>query len=416
MLDQEDLNDGANDKTFVNVLYQVLISLTKLRPVNTEDYITQEAIPIERAVVFVSTGQQFDLDLLIDYHEARGYKWDPLRETDTCKWLLNPATNLPFSQRDTRHIQEAAFAKGRTIRYLKGMISSVRPFILSSNHEGRHDARGVQETARNLLDILNPQRPHPPLSTIEMPHRQTLVRIDVNGPGLSLFERSPQILRTWVHDFGLYYTNRPEDSSLGARYVSRETRFPFMTPEQIEQERIDHPVMQLDFQRAVRRLDSPVQAALLRNESAVARLVNSAHISLQQLTDLYIRDSTFLEEILNYSTQIVHLIRRTHISLDEYFNFEWRLRSTLGYQSEVIGRLVCEGNVAIDQLPSLLLMGPNFDLLYLYPELLVHPACLGALREGTTTLSLISRMTADELRQATLSGEFPRDIPNFDIS
>lgn len=180
-------------------------------------------------------------------------------------------------------------------------------------------------------------------------------------------------------------------------------------------QRVIHPVMQPELLTAIQALDQPVRDVLLKNEVSrrgVARLVNSAHITLPQLTNLYVRNPSFLTEALSESFELVSLFDKANISLDIFFNFEPQLRKTLTIYSTRVTQVVCEGHVSVEQLSYLsVMMSKCGGLLAPYIDHLTHPACLQALREKVTNLERLSRLTPSELRQANETGDYPRRVP-----
>lgn len=106
------------DKNLSKAVHNVMLVLAKMKPINKEDPITQEIIP-EFSAVFVSTGHQFDLAMLIQYHNTRYYRGKTLKETDKSKWLINPITNLKFHPLDVAHICAVARGNGIIIQDLK---------------------------------------------------------------------------------------------------------------------------------------------------------------------------------------------------------------------------------------------------------------------------------------------------------
>jgi hypothetical protein len=83
--------------------YNCLLKLAELSPINNDDhYIQKETKGSEK--IFVSTGHQFDIHKLIQYHNMR----IPLPSENGEKKLLNPITLKPFSLKDTQHIHTIA--------------------------------------------------------------------------------------------------------------------------------------------------------------------------------------------------------------------------------------------------------------------------------------------------------------------
>lgn len=95
-------NNKKNSEDMYLIFYTLLV-LAQLYPINDEDSFTLEAIdPIDR--VCVSTGHQFNLSTLIQYHNTRDYRGSLLSELANSKFLLNPITNSPLDLRDVINV------------------------------------------------------------------------------------------------------------------------------------------------------------------------------------------------------------------------------------------------------------------------------------------------------------------------
>ena len=88
---ENDLYNSAQDS-----IYQFLLALTELRPINLEDPVTLERIPSEK-VVYVSTGHQFNIDSMAQCYKHSDFK--------------NLLANKLFSIRDQEHIKNIAKSK-----------------------------------------------------------------------------------------------------------------------------------------------------------------------------------------------------------------------------------------------------------------------------------------------------------------
>lgn len=96
------------DKELGDICHNVLLKLARLSPLNTEDPSTLEPIA-SQSRVFVSTGHQYDIHQLINYHNHRDPRGN--EEEKNYKSSLNLSLNMPFSYRDSTHIQEVAAEK-----------------------------------------------------------------------------------------------------------------------------------------------------------------------------------------------------------------------------------------------------------------------------------------------------------------
>ncbi len=113
----ENNNIKRDGVSLSDVAYEILLVLAELKPINEIDPITQGEID-ENNVVLVSTGHQYNIDSLIDYHNARLYR-ENLDEYSDSKFLLHPILNTKFDSRDVAHIQTVATEKGIRIQFLK---------------------------------------------------------------------------------------------------------------------------------------------------------------------------------------------------------------------------------------------------------------------------------------------------------
>lgn len=111
------LNDTKNDDQLCNALHEVLINLAELYPINEDDPIDHENIHPEDAV-FIASGAQFNIYLLIKYQNTRNYRGSSLGESQDRKYLLNPLTNEKFQERDEKHILAIARKKRIKVDHL----------------------------------------------------------------------------------------------------------------------------------------------------------------------------------------------------------------------------------------------------------------------------------------------------------
>lgn len=98
LLDRLNQEDKQELTAVGNVIFQALIQLAVLSPLNDVDYITHEPIKENDDRVFTSSGHQFDIRQLLAFRTQRTA-------------FINPATNLSFSVRDQQHIQQVAQEK-----------------------------------------------------------------------------------------------------------------------------------------------------------------------------------------------------------------------------------------------------------------------------------------------------------------
>lgn len=125
------------DLSLKDAAYHSLLALAETYPLNDMDPITLGLILPENRVV-ISSGHQFDINSLIDFHNRR-----VMRETETFsdygpegKLLINPLTNSTFSPDDTIHIKKIAGEHNISIR-----------------RSGRDEILGPQSTVASIPQI-----------------------------------------------------------------------------------------------------------------------------------------------------------------------------------------------------------------------------------------------------------------------
>ena len=135
-----------NGQLFHDAVWLCLVGLAEIRPLNEDDPITQETIQAIDAV-FVSTGQQFNLRTLIEFHNKRGIRRNQFFDEQQGKSLLNPLTNQPFSVRDARHIIN--LAKEKNLRVLSLNIS--QPSVINQTvHRHTRNPTLVHDTPEEI--------------------------------------------------------------------------------------------------------------------------------------------------------------------------------------------------------------------------------------------------------------------------
>lgn len=100
---------SKNNVFFHDMIWTCLVELADDFPLNQVDPITQEVISPEFKVVS-STGHQFDIRVLIQFHNKRSLRVDIDKQEKY--HLINPITNLSFSERDEKYILDKAKIKG----------------------------------------------------------------------------------------------------------------------------------------------------------------------------------------------------------------------------------------------------------------------------------------------------------------
>ena len=111
------INIKKEGRSLADVVFNTLLDIAKLKPLNIEDPISREDILIEDSI-FISTGHQYSITHLIRFHNTRAPRF-ALNETIHDKWLIDPMTNIKFSTPDSEHIKSIATNKGIVIDNLK---------------------------------------------------------------------------------------------------------------------------------------------------------------------------------------------------------------------------------------------------------------------------------------------------------
>ncbi len=117
LLDDNNSLITANEIYLPDACHRALLALAEFRPINPEDPISFDKINSKKKV-FVSTGHQFDIYTLINYHNDRPCRGDLNEEQYNYKQLINPLTNKKFSYMDSTHIRNVAKQKNIEVRSL----------------------------------------------------------------------------------------------------------------------------------------------------------------------------------------------------------------------------------------------------------------------------------------------------------
>lgn len=123
---QDNQQIGSLITSVIDPIHIALIEITKLTPINTNDFSSHEEIATINKI-YTASGYVFDIRSLIEYHHARFYRGSTARETDQEKFLLNPYTNLAFHYKDALHIMNEIKVKGLTITGVR--LSQQGPII-----------------------------------------------------------------------------------------------------------------------------------------------------------------------------------------------------------------------------------------------------------------------------------------------
>lgn len=109
------------DITVYDAIYNVLIALAELKPLNDTDPITLDKIK-DKNKIFTSTGHQYDINTLIDFHNQRPIgKAEFFAIIKNNKPILNIHTNQPFSLRDIAYIEEFIQTKIKSLGKIKSV-------------------------------------------------------------------------------------------------------------------------------------------------------------------------------------------------------------------------------------------------------------------------------------------------------
>lgn len=91
-------------------IYLVLLNLAEYFPIRGNDACAL-TLQSQEKTVYTSMGYQFDIEQLVESHNARKAR-APLGEIGRDKWLLNPFTGIPFSDRDAQYLIETSSSRG----------------------------------------------------------------------------------------------------------------------------------------------------------------------------------------------------------------------------------------------------------------------------------------------------------------
>ncbi len=123
-----------------DVIYNMLIVLATTYPLNSQDPILFDNFSDDAIKVVCSTGHVYDLRTLIYYHQSRHSRYTDLGESEDDKWLLNPATNLPFSEYDVERFLAAAKL---SLLSIPNLITAKKAFEIGNVKVTTDDPRGI---------------------------------------------------------------------------------------------------------------------------------------------------------------------------------------------------------------------------------------------------------------------------------
>lgn len=194
--------------SLADVAFETLLALARYRPVNTDDPISLEPISFEDSVV-ISTGQQFSLTTLIQYHITRAARRG---ETAESKRLLNPLTNTRFETADEEHIIAVATERGIDIPNLRAAESIVPlAFLNAELNAALHSAMFFnfydRENISPFLDLFLTSSAHLNIVTIY----DDFVRNNSRGNSFAFFP-PPSQTRTptaGIEDTQIFSTRTP---------------------------------------------------------------------------------------------------------------------------------------------------------------------------------------------------------------
>jgi len=118
----------SNNMSLADAVYLILLEFAERHPKNIEDPISLEPIADENRVC-ISTGEVFDLKLLIEFHNQRPPRHTPFCDRETAaffwdeneesKWLNHPVAGVPFHPKDVEHIRDCCILKDVMILNLR---------------------------------------------------------------------------------------------------------------------------------------------------------------------------------------------------------------------------------------------------------------------------------------------------------
>ena len=143
--------DCVANVSIMDAAYSALLTIAELCPLNSEDVIALTDTIDPKNLVVVSTGHQFDIKSLINYHNQGSYK-SSLGETEGNKSLVNPITNQLFSKKDADHIIFVARQKGIA-------ILDIRTEVSQRMHWSMHRGKPVRSERLNSLNTRLTENP-----------------------------------------------------------------------------------------------------------------------------------------------------------------------------------------------------------------------------------------------------------------
>ena len=153
---------------------------------------------------------------------------------------------------------------------------------------------------------------------------------------------------------------------------------------------------------------SDLSRFLNRPSEIIFKIVDLMRATDATLTYLSTLPEPLLAELLNKHRDLAIVTRCLHLSLPDFVCLGKEMRDLLCANPYVVKSLFEEGNVTLDQLSALSNMRDVFA-----KHELQNPACLRALRDGETTLELLSGLSFDQIADANETGNYPRPSAQF---
>ena len=112
----------ASALTVFDAVYNTLIALAEFKPLNDTDPITFDKIK-DKNKIFTSTGHQYDINTLIDFHNQRPIGGTDFHASRNNSLILNININQPFSPRDVAHIESFIQKKIKNLGEIESVAS-----------------------------------------------------------------------------------------------------------------------------------------------------------------------------------------------------------------------------------------------------------------------------------------------------
>lgn len=399
--------------SFSEAAYYALLALAELKPYNDVCFVTLSEIDEENRVV-VSSGEHFDIEQLVHYHNTRDYRGSVLGESYDSKYLLSPYTHFKFPARDVQQLKAFAVTKVTKELVFKHL-----------KEETASQTSSAQPTTFSILSILSILESPPSMEQKYEEHHPETKEREIKLPEFKRGRGNPyrfcnrrhkalEQLEASFLDFldiksplppsiaDEKHLSQPDVKQLGITSISNYT----ITPEQAE--KLGKIKTRVVLERGLEALSEGLITIeqiitmdiynvffLLDSDGHVLAALRAGTISMAQINNL---NPNKAEYLANVPLLVVSALRDNLITIDQINAMDdLKMLKLFSYTGNGIAALK-EGLITIDQINAM----PWLKL-----EKIFEINCLNALREGRTSIPQIMEMEYGELSDRVRDNNFP---------